>query len=552
MHPPKEFDQEASRALTIDDLFRPSPENTENPQAGHTPLTGLQSSARNTRSPKSTKAALIIELAEPHIVELFCDEHKVPYLTFRAGGREFTAPIEEAECVSFLRDVYYRETGEGASKSSIDDARYTLAAIAQFSGVQHTVWVRSASYNDEIYYDLADQAGRVVRITETGYEVTTNVPVKFYRPDIMKAMPVPVSGGTTEDLFELMNVAAEHRPLVLGWLMVAMRPAGEYFLLMLNGPHGTGKSTVASTLLHLIDPSFAELRNLPDKERDLAVAAKWSRTLVFDNLSTLNLKMSDAFCRMATGGVFTIRALFTNSKEYVMKMWRPVIFTGIPDLAERGDLASRSLSLRLDPIGSTRRDPEEIENELAEKHARILGVLFTGLAAGLANKDTTVIHNVPRMYNATKWATACESGLGMAPNSFLDAYRENAAEAMAAQLEYSSIYPYVVRLLDRHGGVHECTSTEWYELVKDEASHPGAFFREPADWPKTAAAFGTALKRLVPALQNEGISYTPRQTMGTGSKNLIKLERIAPATAALPTASAAPVTAIAPTSSSTS
>ncbi len=78
--------------------------------------------------------------------------------------------------------------------------------------------------------------------------------------------------------------------------------------------------------------------------------------------------MSDALCRLATGGGFTTRTLYTDQEETIFDAKRPVIITSIVDIASRPDLLDRSLVVRLLPIPDSQRKEEQtlwVEFELA-------------------------------------------------------------------------------------------------------------------------------------------------------------------------------------------
>ena len=60
--------------------------------------------------------------------------------------------------------------------------------------------------------------------------------------------------------------------------------------------------------------------------------------------------MSDALCRLSTGGGLSSRGLYTNSDEVILDATRPIILNGIEDIATRPDLADRSLVINLPRI----------------------------------------------------------------------------------------------------------------------------------------------------------------------------------------------------------
>lgn len=81
--------------------------------------------------------------------------------------------------------------------------------------------------------------------------------------------------------------------------------------------------------------------------------------LAYDNLSGIPHWLSDSLCRLATGGGFSIRRLYTDSEEQLFEAMRPVILNGIDHLPERADLADRAVVLTLASISETDRKDED-------------------------------------------------------------------------------------------------------------------------------------------------------------------------------------------------
>ena len=74
--------------------------------------------------------------------------------------------------------------------------------------------------------------------------------------------------------------------------------------------------------------------------------------------------MSDAICRLSTGGGHGERRLYTNEEEATFEGRRPVCLNGIEDVATRPDLVDRALMLLLLAIpADKRREEKEIEAE---------------------------------------------------------------------------------------------------------------------------------------------------------------------------------------------
>jgi len=116
---------------------------------------------------------------------------------------------------------------------------------------------------------------------------------------------------------------------------------------------------IARLLRKLIDPNTAPIRSEPHNERDLMIAAKASWVLSYDNLSSIPVWLSDALCRLSTGGGFSTRQIFTDEEEIIFDSQRSVILTSIEDVATREDLLERSLILYLLEIREAMRLEEK-------------------------------------------------------------------------------------------------------------------------------------------------------------------------------------------------
>src|SRR5207237_7756215 len=126
----------------------------------------------------------------------------------------------------------------------------------------------------------------------------------------------------------------------------------------LAGEQGTAKSSCARVLRELVDPNSAPLRSLPRENRDLFIAATNGHVIVFDNVSDLLDWLSDALCRLSTGGGFATRQLYTDGEEAIFDVQRPVILTGIEDLPTRNDLLDRAVIVEAPALEDDNRRPE--------------------------------------------------------------------------------------------------------------------------------------------------------------------------------------------------
>jgi hypothetical protein len=179
-------------------------------------------------------------------------------------------------------------------------------------------------------------------------------------------------------------------------------------------------------LRRIVDPSVALVRTPPRDERDLLIAVNNSWVIAYDNLSGIPHWLSDSLCRLATGGGFSTRELYTNSEEVFFEATRPVILNGIDQLGERADLADRALVLNLPRIAdSDRRDEARLYAEFERSLPKILGAFLTAVSAALGRIGQTTLKRTPRMADFELWATAAERGLGFTDGAFMETYEGN-------------------------------------------------------------------------------------------------------------------------------
>src|SRR4029450_7894681 len=103
------------------------------------------------------------------------------------------------------------------------------------------------------------------------------------------------------------------------------------------------------------------------------IAANNGYLLAFDNVSGLPNWLSDALCRLASGGSFSVRQVYTDDQGGVFESVRPILLNGIEDVVSRPDLGDRAIFLTLPPIADAQRRPEaELWREVGKRQRRTL------------------------------------------------------------------------------------------------------------------------------------------------------------------------------------
>jgi hypothetical protein len=447
--------------------------------------------------------------------ELFHTAAGTAFADILVNGHRETWPIRSKRFRGWLRRRHYQATEAAASAGEIRSALDLLETRAQFDGPERAVHIRVAEHGGHIYLDLANEHWRAVEIGPDGWRVIECPPVRFRRPVGMLPLPVPEQGGSIEALNSLLNLASPNDfVLVVAWLLMALRSRGPYPLLAISGEQGSAKTVLSKLLKALIDPNAAPVRALSREERELMIAANNGYLLAFDNLSGLPHWLSDALCRLATGGSFAVRQLYTDDEEVLFQAVRPILLNGIEEVVSRPDLGDRAIFLMLTPIGEAQRRPEsELWREFEIARPRILGALLDAVVYGLRATSCVHLDRLPRMAGFALWATACETALWPA-GTFALAYAANRRAAIESIIEADPVATCVRALMvDR---------TLWSGSASDLLRLCAESTRDDISkgpiWGKNPRALAGRLRRAQTFLRTLGIEITFSREGRTGTR----------------------------------
>jgi len=447
-----------------------------------------------------TQADILIDLAQTP--DLFHTADGTGFADLDINGHRETWPIRGRGFRRWLARRFFEATGGAPSSEALQSALNVVEAKAHFDAPERQVHIRVGELDGRLYLDLGDDTWRAVEIDATGWRVIENPPVRFRRASGMKPMPVPVAGGSIETLRSFLNVQTDADfVLVVVWVLACLRNRGPYPIIVLSGEQGSAKSTFSAILRALIDPNTAPLRALPREDRDLFIAASNGHVLAFDNVSGLPPWISDTLCRLATGGGFAVRQLYSDQDEVLFEAARPVILNGIEDIVTRPDLADRAVFLTLEPIPEERRRPEqELWEAFEAERPRILGVLLDAVVKGLAELPRTKLDKLPRMADFALWATACETALWPS-GTFWSAYCGNRDEAVEGVIDADPIAAAVRALMHAR--------TEWTGTASDLlgalVEMAGERVTKAKTWPDSPRALSGRLRRAATFLRKIGI-----------------------------------------------
>ena len=226
--------------------------------------------------------------------------------------------------------------------------------------------------------------------------------------------------------------------------------------------------------------------------------------------------MSDTLCRLATGGGFAVRQLYTDQDEVLFDASRPIILNGIEDFITRPDLADRTIFEALQAIPEKdRKASQQLMAEFERERPKILGALLDAVSCGLKRLPGVKLKRLPRMADFAKWATACEPALWPV-GTFAKAYDANRAEAIETVIEANAVATALRSFMaDR---------TEWSGTASDLLGHLSLMVSEPErrsnTWPTAPNKLTGRLRRVEPFLRQIGIQIDERRIGKTGTRTL--------------------------------
>jgi hypothetical protein len=444
-----------------------------------------------------------------------------PFQLFHDGDRAFARYqakdhveiwlIESSKFKKILARLYHNKTGQIINRNSLSDAITTLAGHACYDNPEERTFLRVAPFGDDILIDLCDVRWRVVHVTAQGWQLLEPSPVAFVRTGSMQPLPEPrpAGSGSIGPLWDLTNVTKAQRPLVAAALLNGFHPFGPYFVINYIGEHGSAKTSAARIHRQLIDPNQNPLRSPPKEENDLFAQAVNNRVIALDNLSFLPLWLSDALCRIATGGGLSKRTLYTDFDETSIEIKRPVLINGIEDVARRPDLADRCLQIELEEIKDEDRVTEKILwREFEQVRPVIFTALLDGISMALRILPALKLPPLPRMADAAEWATAGEMAFGFKRGTFLKAYQCNLDQSADAAVDANPVGA-AIRTLIKEWTDWKGDPSELLQVLNQTVPEN---VQKRDDWPNNTQKLGHILRRIAPALRRAGIGLErPRE-----------------------------------------
>ncbi|GLK69786.1 bifunctional DNA primase/polymerase [Hansschlegelia plantiphila] len=478
---------------------------------------------REGRGPSLAQA--VMEVAVAGCVELFNDGDRNGYASVAAESGVVTYRVNSEGFKTWVRYQAHKALDRPVGAGPLLEAIAGIEAMALFDGASYVVNNRVAGDDEIVEIDLGTSDGRTVVIVGGGWRVSQEPRSKFARGSGYSALPEPVGGGKLSDLQELLGLSMENFLLVIAFIINALKPGGPFFILLVEGEQGSGKSFICEIIKRILDPNKAGRLRLPDNERDLMIQAKEYRHLNFDNASGMKAEMSDALCALATGGGIAVRKLYTDGDLHVMSFARPFVLNGISGYVNRPDLMERAIPLKLPALPeNTRKTEAELLAAFEAILPGLLGVLYDAVSAALRNLASVEPPRHLRMADAARWIKAAEPALSL-EGELIGSITEAQNEFV---LERINDDPLVMKL--RGLAVRRALEGKEGPFVGYVADLFTAFGEASKGLPPTPSRLSHTLKRLRPAMEKAGVTveFLPRDRAGQKVRVTVDRSRLEP------------------------
>lgn len=415
----------------------------------------------------------------------------------------------------------YDKEGKVPGRTPKDDAWSTLQGGGRMLP-KRKLPMRITNHEDALVIDIGDEAGRTIVVTDDKWEVVLRSPITFARTNVTMPMVEPTPGGDIDRLFEVVNVAPQHRRMFIGWLISTLFEDIAHPVMTLRGEQGAAKSTAAKVVKMLLDPAAVDSSAPPrDEDRwDSICSAHW--VVSVDNVSKVPDSWSDGLCRTVTGAGIEKRALYTDDSLFAKAYQRCVILNGVslggmmrPDLLER--------SMAFDLERPTERLTDTAVNALiSEVLPDVLGGL---LDLAVKVMGTEVDHgDLPRMADFGVVLLKLDKVMGEPADAewgAMAAYLEQLDELFEDSIQGDVVANAVIELMSKSTVPWHGTNSELLKALTDArraTDFYDQFKKDKKWWPDNTTQLGHALTRSAPLLRQQAGIEIESVKVGHASK----------------------------------
>lgn len=472
---------------------------------------------------KISQCDILMELATEK-TQLFCDEYNEAFAKVSMGDHFEIWPVSSRskDFRNWLIVKYYREIGTIPSSSNVNNVIDTIRALAWENRQQYKLHIRSAWFQDCIFYDLANAMWQSIKIYPGGWQIINNPPILFRRYPHMKEQPLLDPQGDPKKLMEFINIEDEKQKLLyLCSIITDIIPDIPHVVKVLYGQEGSTKSTTSKITRSVIDPSAALTCRSYTQKKEFVQYLAHNYCCVLDNLSAINTNLSDLLCSAVTGDGDTKRTLYTDDGDTIFVFKRSFIINGINNVVLRPDLLRRSVLFELHPPKPNMRATEsDLWRNFEASRSFILGGILNTLAKAMQIYPQLKLERLYDMADFTLWGAAVAEALGATAEAFLDAYESNKTLQMKQAILNNAVAHAVTVLMAEKSEWSGSPTRLLFEL--ENIANKEKMDVKSKNWPKAANALMRKLNEVRTTLSRIGIEVTEKHMGNKGRMIILK------------------------------
>ncbi len=367
--------------------------------------------------------------------------------------------------------------------------------------------------------DLMDARHRCIALDSDGWRIETVGHPVFDSRRHMLALPEPSPSDPStawervSELWRFANLAPGNGPENASLLAAALLvqfllfPSSPKPVTIITGDEGSGKTSAATRLGSILDPSLVPIVRPPGDDDALLNLAMNHAVINIDNVSFISHEMSDDLARLSTGIGLPKRRLFTDSDEILTNAKPLVILNGITATPSAADLLRRAIFL---PVvqPSPMKSQAELDAEWRAAHPRILsGLLDLSSATARVLASGKQLLASSSMADYVRVGQAVAVAIGRDTSDFIAAWEANVERQGVAAAEN----PWVTTLYDYFNGQPVEGESKRADSI---ANYINEFDRVTFPRGVTSQAVGNAIARVKKTLARMGIHIARRTAHG--------------------------------------
>ncbi len=306
--------------------------------------------------------------------QFFFDQNGFPWANIPINGHSENIQVDSEQFNRLFQKEFKAQYYDGVGPKQIEQVTgAVLGGIEKFRKPRH-LYVRMCwnATKDKILIDSGRPDWAVYEISPDGWRMiqTEGNPFKRAHKTAAYDCTPDTPRATWDNLFEFLRVTNDNQKTIIKmWLCLALFPGTPRPGLVINGPAGSAKTTMAMKLKKLVDPTTSHGPNRFRKNEDDMIAPLANYAVsVLDNANQMTPEQSDLLCQTITALDDDKRKYFTQGDTHSIDCMCTWIITGVSNPGKKSDFLRRVFLLETELIPDNERIPDSKIDELAHKY----------------------------------------------------------------------------------------------------------------------------------------------------------------------------------------